>query len=291
MSETGVTWGLAYTQLDGKPGSRFEWHNAKPAWPNQQDAEYRAKSGSLVFSEPSDFREPHPSVAGAVLLIERFFVFVVYPIHGGDHAASSRRATDGVSKRWLENLRPTDGGHPTGPPGSGGSPHLDAMNAALETAMEGGQGLITPEIESAYEALRIPFVERRYDDSVVALCRAAGPAYRGVAYAFFRNLIEYKFAGTEHRLAIERYLRGVAGFSPVAMQGTDIPLMARFIVDQTGAGKPRLGRTNIAGLDLDRFQDDALAAAIAIGSFEGLTGDEILMRLQGAVGRYAMGRG
>ncbi|MFE3188028.1 hypothetical protein ACFXHA_03410 [Nocardia sp. NPDC059240] len=244
-----------------------------------------------MFSEPSDFREPHPTVVGAVLLIERFFVFVVYPIHGGDEAGSTRKATDGVSARWLENLRPTDGGKPSGPPGSSGSPQIAAMGAILEAAQAGGhEGSISPEIRAAYQALRALMIEGRWDASVAALIRDAGPAYRGVAYAFFRNLIEYRFTGTEHRLAVERYLRGVAGFSGAAMQGTDIPLMARFIVDQTGDGQPRLGRTNIAGLDLDRYQDDALATAIAVGSFEGLSADEIAVRLEGAVARYAMGR-
>ncbi|MRH86774.1 hypothetical protein GFY24_04695 [Nocardia sp. SYP-A9097] len=244
-----------------------------------------------MFSEPSDFREPHPNVTGAVLLIERFFVFLVYPIHGGDQAGSTRKATDGVSARWLENLRPTDGGRPSGPPGSAGSPQIAAMSAILEAAQAGHENSISPEIEAAYQALRAQMIEGRFDDSVAASVKAAGPAYRGVAYAFFRNVIEYKFSGTEHRLAVERYLRGIAGFSPVAMQGTDIPLMARFIVDQTGTGQPRLGRTNIPGLDLDRFQDDALSTAVAVGSFEGLTPDEIAVRLQGAAARYAMGMG
>ncbi|MEU9125742.1 hypothetical protein AB0C96_39020 [Streptomyces sp. NPDC048506] len=289
MAETGTTWGVARTRLDGSASSPFEWQGPDHAWPNQEDAEFRAKSGSLMFSEPSDFREPHPKVAGAVLLIERFFVFLVYPIRGGDQTRCAREAIDGVSVGWLESLRPTDGGRPSSPPGSGGSPQLAQMNAILQAQQAGREGEISPEIDAAFQALHAQMFEGRFGDSVAALWQAAGPAYRGVECAFFRNVIECKFTGTEHRLAIERYLRGLVNFNRPAMQGTDLPLMARFIVDQTGDGRPRLGRTNIAGLDLDRFLDDALATAMAIGTFEGLTVDDLAMRLRGAAARYQMG--
>jgi hypothetical protein len=196
-----------------------------------------------------------------------------------------------VSVRWLESLRPTDGGRPSGPPGTGGSPILAQVYDSIEVLGSGRQSVSSPEIQAAHQALHAQLFEGRFDDSVAALWQAAGPAYLGVACAFFRNVIDYKFSGTEHRLAIEQYLRGLANFNRPAMQGTDFALMARFIVDQTGDGRPHLGRTNIAGIDLDRFLDDALATAVAIGSFEGLSIDDLALRLTGATARYQMGRG
>jgi hypothetical protein len=291
MSGSGTRWGIAYTQLDGVTGAPFEWLGLDRAFPTQQDAEYWAKSGSPMFSQASEFREPHPTVAGAVLLIERYFVFLVYPIRGADQARSAREAMDGVSDGWLESLRPTDGGRPSGPPGSGGSPLLAQVTESIEALGNGHGGVISAETRAAHQALHAQMFEGRFDDSVAALWQAAGPAYRGVACAFFRNVIEIRFIGTEHRLAIERYLRGLVSFNRPAMQGTDIPLMARFIVDQTGDSRPRLGRTNIPGLDLDRFLDDALGTAVAIGSFEGLTIDDLELRLTGATARYETGRG
>ncbi|WP_433226584.1 hypothetical protein [Microtetraspora malaysiensis] len=290
MAETGTTWGVACTRLDGSAGSPFEWQGPDNAWPNQEDAEFWAKSGSATFSQPSDFREPHPKVAGAVLLIERFFVFLVYPIRGGDQARCVHEAIDGVSVGWLESLRPTDGGRPSGTGFSSGSPQLAQMEAILQAAQQvGAEVESSPEVAAALQALHAQMFEGRFDDSVAALWQAAGSAYRGIECAFFRNVIEFKFTGTEHRLAIERYLRGLVNFNRAAMEGTDLPLMARFIVDQTGDGRPRLGRTNIAGLDLDRFMDDALATAVAIGTFEGLTVDDLAMRLRAAGARYQMG--
>lgn len=287
MAET--TWSIAYTGLAGGRGSRFEWATIDHSWPGREDALYRAKSGSAIFSEPSDFREPHPTVEAAVLLIERYFVFLVFPIHKGDKDHSQRKAINGVSVSWLESLRPTDGRKPSGPPGSAGNPQLDQMDKLLQVMGPGREAELTPDIRAAHQALHAQLIEGRFDQAVASLVQIAGPAYRGVAYAFFRNVIERKFSGTEHRLAVERYLRGLVGFNPPAMQGTDIPLMARFIVDQTGDGRASLGRTNLAEVDLDRFMDDALGTAGAIGGFEGLTLDDFEMYLQGAAARYSMG--
>jgi hypothetical protein len=292
VSEGATEWGIAYTQLDGAPGSAFEWLVHGGSWPARPEAEDRAKSGSLMFSRPSDFREQHPSVPGAVLLIERFFVFLVYPIRGAGKDRSAREAIQGVSAGWLERLRPTDGGRPGGPPGSGGSPLLDQVLESVEAlAARPGDGGFSPAITAAHQALHAQIFEGRFDDSVAALWRAAGPAYRGVACAFFRNVVEYRFAGTEHRLAVEQYLRGLARLDRPAMRGTDLSLMARFIVDQTGDGRPHLGRTNIAGLDLEAYLDDALGTALTIAEFEGLTSEEVQMRLHGASARYETGRG
>ncbi len=161
----------------------------------------------------------------------------------------------------------------------------------MEALASGRQGSFSPEIDAAHQALHALLFEGRFDESVAALRRAAGPAHLGVAYAFFRNLVEVKFNGTEHRLAIERYLRGLVPFNPPAMQGTDLSLMARFIVDQTGDVRPRLGRTDIAGLDLDSFLDNALGTAVTIAAFEGLTIQDLAIRLSGATARYQAGRG
>ncbi|WP_129837698.1 hypothetical protein [Streptomyces sp. RFCAC02] len=103
-------WGVLQVRAqrswgDGKGPSALRWRGFQSVYPDFEEALSWAHDGSAVFGRPSGRRLPHPTVKGAVLVVEPPSLWMVFPIPAGaDRRSHSESVYRAAPADWLVRL-------------------------------------------------------------------------------------------------------------------------------------------------------------------------------------------